>query len=72
LPDIDKRSLIHQQASALNVELSTSDLTTIAGHIADNYASFEEAVQRIKSIILMVLDSALRELQMCLTILCLR
>jgi len=56
LPDIDKRSLIHQQASALNVELSTSDLTTIAGHIADNYASFEEAVQRIKSIILMVLD----------------
>jgi hypothetical protein len=56
LPDIDKRSLIHQQASALNVELSTSELTTIAGHIADNYASFEDAVQRIKSIILMVLD----------------
>lgn len=56
LPDIDKRSLIHQQASALNVDLSTSELTTIASHIADNYTSFEEAVQRIKSIILMVLD----------------
>jgi hypothetical protein len=56
LPDIDKHSLIHRQASALNVELSTSELTTIAGQIADNYTSFEEAVQRIKSIILMVLD----------------
>ena len=56
LPDIDKHSLIHRQASALNVELSTSELTTIAGQIADNYASFEDAVQRIKSIILMVLD----------------
>lgn len=56
LADTDKKSLIQQQASTLSVELSTSELTTVVGNIADNYASFEDAVQRIKSIILMVLD----------------
>jgi len=38
LPEEDKHSLIHRQASALNVELNTSEITTIAGHIADNYS----------------------------------
>jgi hypothetical protein len=56
LADTDKKSLIQQQASTLSVELSTSELTTVVGNIADNYASFEDAVQRVKSIILMVLD----------------
>jgi hypothetical protein len=56
LQEEDKHSLIHRQASALNVELDTTELTTIAGHIADNYTSFEDACNRIKSIILMVLD----------------
>jgi hypothetical protein len=31
LPEEDKHSLIHRQASALNVELNTSEITTIAG-----------------------------------------
>jgi len=56
LPELDKRSLIQQQASALSVELDTSELTTIAGHIANNYNSFEDACRRIQSVILMVLD----------------
>lgn len=56
LPEEDKHSLIHRQASALNVELNTSEITTIAGHIADNYSSFEDACRRIQSVILMVLD----------------
>jgi hypothetical protein len=56
LVDTDKRSLIQKQASALSVELNTSELTTVVGSIADNYTSFEDACQQIKSIILMVLD----------------
>lgn len=56
LADTDKKSLIQQQASTLSVELSTSELTVVAGQIADNYTNFEEACQRVKSIILMVLD----------------
>ena len=56
LPELDKRSLIQQQASALSVELDTSELTTIAGQIANNYNSFEDACRRIQSVILMVLD----------------
>ena len=56
LQETEKRSLIHQQASALNVQLDTSQLTTVAGHLADNYTSFEDACQQIKSVILMVLD----------------
>jgi hypothetical protein len=56
LADTNKHSLIQKQVAALSVNLSTSELTTVAGQIADNYTSFEEACQRIKSIILMVLN----------------
>ncbi|MBW4549180.1 MAG: hypothetical protein KME25_32965 [Symplocastrum torsivum CPER-KK1] len=56
LQETDKRSLIQQQASSLSVELDTAELTTVAGHIADNYSSFEDACRRIQSVILMVLD----------------
>jgi hypothetical protein len=56
LQEEDKHSLIHQQASSLNVELATSEITTIAGHIANNYTSFEDTCRRIQSLILMVLD----------------
>ncbi len=56
LQEIDKHSLIHQQAAALNVQLDTSQLTTVASHVADNYTSFEDACHQIKSVILMVLD----------------
>jgi hypothetical protein len=56
LADTDKHSLIQKQVAALSVNLNTSELTAVAGHVADNYTSFEEACQRIKSIILMVLN----------------
>jgi len=56
LADTDKHSLIQKQVAALSVNLNTTELTAVAGQVADNYTSFEDACQRVKSIILMVLN----------------
>lgn len=52
----EKQNLIAQQAAALSVNLNSSELQTVAAAVADNYTSFEEACQRIQSIIVTVLE----------------